>query len=248
MQRLECVYIDLIICTWTSTSYSTTFLWELIVDWQRCCGQFYKIKSHSTCSTSRHFQIFSARIRPANCTLDQNGLKFSPFAQSLTLHNHPHTMSEGSVFLCWQELSLARQSPVDRRRGRDLKRSAQIDCLRHWLAAWWVNHSVGEGTVCYIFAYTWCPAEKRCLSETQTVYVKSSWDCFALTQEMAHYCCRFKQSSGCCNMCNNSCIVLFLTYNTCSLGHQLIWLKTVCLSVLIGVISSFPWNSTSTGF
>lgn len=49
-------------------------------------------------------------------------------------------MSEGCMFFfffCyWQEPSLAQHSPVDRRRGRDLKRSAQTDCLQRWLAAW----------------------------------------------------------------------------------------------------------------
>lgn len=86
------------------------------------------------------------------CTFEQGNLIYvvQRFTQLQALDSYPHMhthLTEGSVFLCWQDPLLAPQIPVEGRRGRDLKRSTQADCLQ--LVAWWANHMDEEGAVMF---------------------------------------------------------------------------------------------------
>lgn len=163
------------------------------------------------------FYDFSASIHFTCCIFRKVAFETLPF------HNHTHssaahahTMSKGSLFLCWQEPSLAQQSPVDGRRGRDLKRSAQADCLQ--LAAWWANHTTGEGSAMFILCcYTGCLSGGK----------MTSWVFFTFTREIAQYSCRPKHSAGCCNMLYDSTSVTF-----CFLNLTNMWLSAALTCLL----------------
>lgn len=118
--------------------------------------QFYKMHPYSICSTSRHFMIFFIFFL---CQLPFSKLYFKPQNHLFCAITHTpqpptHPMSEGSVFLCWQEPLLALQSPVDRRRGRTSEEE-RPDRLSTALAGSMVSqsHCWGGYSMLYIRIY-----------------------------------------------------------------------------------------------
>lgn len=90
--------------------------------------------------------------------------KGSWFLKSSLLRNHIHPLygrlpthtSEGNVFVCWQEPSLAQQSPADTRRGRE-REGSEEECPG-WLSAAgsMVSHSYcSGGTTMFILCCKW---------------------------------------------------------------------------------------------